>query len=979
MAILASQNLLSEQRYDISDARRIESAARNDFDTTITSIITGTSQGYVIRGFTLVTAGAIGAAANGLQMQVDPGAVLHIAASVSGTIFQTPLGTPNQTLNSATNTLVTGSFTANSTNYVGIDYNRFADSTTNVTKYIWNPTATDEISTIAPASQTLTFKIIITTSVWAANVLPIAIVKTDSNGNVLSITDARYNLFSLGTGGINPNPNYVYPWSEGRTQSPVTTTSDSVNPFIGGDKQLGDFKDWADAIMTTLLEIKGTPEWFTGPTNGEPLPTLASLFQDLGNTVVTGSGQISNGILPNSNPILSTTGTIASASNQLTALGSVAGVTDGDYVLGTGIPQGTTVLSISGSTVTMSNSATQAGTGVSVSFYSASAITAPGQMNWDQPISIRVVGSSLSYIIAANLSSNDITLADDQVAYITLVREVPITPNLIFTSGSPTVNSVGAVTWTSGLLAGDYIKVASDTSSGYYQIQTINSGSQVTLTTNVVAGDATDTTGTQAEYAYGNYSAVATPSTNRNIYIASRASVPINGDTFWLFLREDNGGSPRVYVRFLGQELDNGESIAVSGTTSTELLEYIGSPNAATSKPQYVGSVNPGSIPQITSITVGAGSTVSAGQYFYLYSSANARQYAVWFSVNSTGSAPVVPNTNAALEVSISSADSSTTVATELANALNSTPMGDFIAVASGSTVMVTNASAGTTSAASNFDVGAPFAISTTQTGTGAGNYVVQDGENLTLAIKELDQAIGNIDAILDSPAYDEVVEIVASGGTAPTSLNGPIANGTVITLPNNSRITGTPPQKYTVGHGILNVFLNGQFIDLESGAYIEVGASGAPSNQIQLINFPDGLVVGDELELRLSGAGGGAGGGGGVGPAGAPGPAGPRGEDALAGPVSISTKIGPTTYPVLSSDCFLIANCTSGAVTFQLPTASSSIGNVLYFKKTDASTNLMIIAAAGSDLIDGSPSQSTYTQYTSFSLVSSGNQWNIF
>ena len=167
MAILTTLNLLSEQRLDISDVRRIESGVRNDFDETVTSIITGTAQGYVIRGFSILTAGAIGAPANGLQMAVDPGAVLNINASVSGTIFQTPIGTPNQVLNAATNTNVSGSFTANSTNYVGIDYNRFADASTDVTKYLWDSASNSEITTIAPAAQTLTFKIFITTCTWA--------------------------------------------------------------------------------------------------------------------------------------------------------------------------------------------------------------------------------------------------------------------------------------------------------------------------------------------------------------------------------------------------------------------------------------------------------------------------------------------------------------------------------------------------------------------------------------------------------------------------------------------------------------------------------------------------------------------------------------------------------------------------------------------------------------------------------------------
>jgi len=978
MAILTSGNILSEQRWDCADQRRVESGVRNDFDTTITSIITNTSQGYIIRGFSLLTSGAIGSAANGLEMVVDPGAVLNINASVSGTIYQTPIGTPNQILNGAINPNVSGSFAASSTNYVGVDYLRFPDSSTDVTKYIWDASSNSEIPEIAPAAQTLTFEIFITTSVWAENVLPIAIVTTDANGNVTSITDARWMLYSLETGGLAPNPNYTYPWTEGQIQPPVTTTSDSVNPFVGGDKQIDSLKAWMDAIMSEILGIKGTPFWFTGPSVGPspgPLPSLQSLFQDLGNTVITGPGEISNGILPNSDSILVTTGNITTGSNQLTSLGSVAGLVNGDYIFGTGIPAGVTIVSIAGSTITMSQPATLNGTGIGVTFYSPSVITAPGQINWDQEIYIRVIGSALTYTLAANPSSADITLADDQVAYITLVRDVPVSPNLIFTTGSPVVTSVGSVTWTSGLLPGDLIKVASDSGSGYYTIGTVNNGYTVTLTTNVLVADNTGLTGAQAQYAFGSYSAAPTPSTNRNIYITSRETVPVNGNVFWLFLREDNGGAPRVYIRFLAQELDNGESVNVSGTTSLELLQYIGAPSAASSSPQYVSALNPGSLTQITGITIGAGSTITGGQYFLIYSSNNARQYAVWFKVSGVGSAPVVPYFNSSVEVDISTGDSATTVASELAAALNAVPFHDFNAVSGAGTVVVTNTSAGTSNAASNVDVGSPFAISITQSGTGVGNNVIHDGDSLTLAIKELDQAIGNIEASLNNPAYDEVVEIVASGATPPTSLNGPLPNTTVITLPLDSR-TGNSLAQYTVGKGILQVFLNGQFIDVESGAYSEVGAAGTPSNQIEILTFPDGLVVGDELEFRFSGGGGGSGGQGAVGPAGAPGP---RGADAIGQLVTISTQNGPATITVSSGNLFYRANCASGAVTYNLPAAAVSTGNVFIFKKVDSSYNDMNVVAAGSDKIDGFSSITTNVQYESFSLVSDGTTWNLF
>lgn len=963
--------------------RRIESASRNDFDEMVTGIITNTQQGYFVRGFSIVTAGAIGAPANGLQLVVDPGSVMHIDASVSGTIFQTPTGTPNQILNAAVNTSVTGSFSANSTNYVGLDYNRFPDSSTDLVKFIWNASASDEIPVIAPASQTLTFQVLITTSVWAENVLPIAIVTTDGNGNVLTITDARWMFCSLETGGINPNPGYTYPWSAGRTQPPTTVSAidSSATPFIGGDKQLTCLKDWMNAIMSQLELIQGTTTWFAGPAGPAPAPqppTLISLYQDLSNTVITGAGEISNGILPNSNSILVTSGTVSTGSNQLTSLASVTGLADGQYIFGTGIPQNTTIVSISGSTVTMSQEATINGVGIGVTFYSPSVITTAGQINWNDPIEIDVIGSSLSYVIAANPTSADITLANDECAYITLVRDVPITPPLIFTSGSPTVTSVGAVTWTTGLLPGDLIKVGTNQFTGYYEISTINSGSSVTLTTNVLPAD-NNPGGVAAEFAFGSYLATATPTTTRNIFIAPRASVPVNGDVFWLFLREDNGGSPKVYIRFLGMELDNGESVNISGTTSQELLQYIGSPSASASKPNYSASLSPGSVPQITDITIGAGSTITAGQYFQIYSSSDARQYAVWFQVNGSGAAPVVPNVNTYIEVPILSSDSSTLVASELAAALNTTSAGDFSATSGAGTLVVTNTSAGFASATVNGNVGTPFAVTTSQTGTGTGNFIIHDGDNLTLAIKELDVAYGELIASLDSPTYDEVIEIVASGATPPTSLNGPIANSTVITMPLNSRESNTLAQ-YTVGKGTLQVFLNGQFLDVESGAYSEVGAAGAPSNQIEILTLPGGgLVVGDELELRIGLGGGGGGGSSNI--PGPQGPAGPPGTDALNGPIPISTKT--SSYTVLLTDGFIKVNATSGNITITLPSASSASGKALYIKRIDGSVNSVTVAAAGSDLIDGTstfnPPYGLSTQYMSVSLVSDGSTWSVF
>jgi hypothetical protein len=892
MGVQRRVNWISQQRVDVPDMRAVESAASNDFDQLIQSFVTGTDQGYFIRGFELSMAGAIGGASSGLQLLVDPGAVFHIASSQSGTTLLVPTGTAAQQLNSATNTIVDGAFAPSAINYIGLEYERFIDDTTSAQVYIWNPTTNSETVKTAPRAQILRFRVKITTSTWAANVLPIATVTTDSGNNVVSITDARWMLCRLATGGANPNPFFLYPWTaqpEGRTESPSTSTSNSINPFHGGDKMLGSLKDWMNAIMTSLQEVKGTVYWYSPGTAG----SLESLREDLGNTIITGRGNISH------------------------------------------------------------------------------SKTVAGRINWSDDIFLRVVGSRLAYKLIANPSSTDITLSDDQIAYITLTRGVLVTPNLIFTNGSAIITSVGAIAWTTPLLTGDWVKVSSDTDAGYYQILTVDSSSQVTLT-ETYGGVSTGPAGAQARYAFGSYQTSPAPSTPRHIFITARKSVPAGANVFWLFLRSDNGGAiPRAYIRFLGMELEQGETEEISDTTPLQLLQYIGAPLESSFAPQYVAALTPGAVPQITSITVGSAATLTSNQYFYIYSSANSRSYAVWVNKDGTGTQPVVPNVNSYIEWDVTTGQTSTQVASDLATALNGTADGDFSAVGGVGVVTVTNTSAGTCTSAVNFNVGAPFAIVISQFGTGIGNYAIVDGDNLTLSVKKLDEALADVVELLDSPSYDETVDIVASGATPPTSLNGPVFSGTLITLPNNSR-EGAAPQRYTVGNGVIEVYLNGQYLRLGDG-WLESGAPGSPSNQIQIL-FD--LVVNDYLEFRIDATGGPGGGGGGPGPAGPPGPSGPPGADAAGGPIAISTKT--MNYTVTLFDNVLLADASSGPITFSLPPAATATGRLFYFKKIDSTANPMTIQANGVEVIDGSNTQFTIVQYEEFTIITNGTSWYI-
>lgn len=906
MAVQRRVNWISQQRVDVPDMRSVESAASNDFDQLIQAFVTNTSQGYILRGFEISMTGAIGGAASGLQMLVDPGAVMHIAASQSGTILQVPPGTAPQQLNGATNSNVSGSFVPNALNYVGVDYIRYIDPTTDAQVYIWDPTTNSETTKTAPRAQILQYQLNVSTTTWPANILPIAIVQTDAGNNVVSITDCRWLLFRLGTGGANPNPFYTYPWdaqTEGRTETPPSSSSNSQNPFHGGDKMLFSLKDWMNAVMSSFLELKGTTYWYSLGSAG----STAKLREDLGNTLTVGQGTISH------------------------------------------------------------------------------SATTPGLINWSDPIFLKVIGSALSYQITANPSSSNIQLADDQVAYINLTRDAAITPNLFYTYNSipntTTVVSIGSVSWTSPLAANDFLRAASDTDNLYTKIKTVDSLTQVTLFGNYVPAGQT-AAGVKSVYALGTYNAVASPSGPRDIFIANRSQVPASQDVFWLMVREDVGGSnPTVYVRFIGVELEQGDTDIIDSDVTKQLLQYIGSPSRATSKPNYTAALTPGALSEITQITCSAAASITSGQYFYISSSADTRKYYFWFKKDGIGTDPAPAADRIGVQVNITTGQTAANVATQLAAAFAGLSFSDFTTSILSNVLTVTNTSAGTCSASTNINVGG-FTIIVTQNGTGVGNHFINDGDNLTLAIKKLDDELGLIASNANNPNYDETLLVVSGAPANTNQVTGPISPGTNLTLPNNER-SGNIAQLYTTGKGSLNVYLNGILLNVSYGLvtgqdWTEVGATNTNSAQIQI---GISLVVGDKLTFEIvSGSGGGGGGGGGVGPQGPPGPAGPAGNTVITGPVNVQTKTA--NYAVdQTNDNFLLGNATGGAITFTLPnpTALGAAGRVYFIKKIDSSANAVSLVVSGGANIDNLASQSTIIQYFSWTLLCDGTQYWLF
>jgi len=86
------------------------------------------------------------------------------------------------------------------------------------------------------------------------------------------------------------------------------------------------------------------------------------------------------------------------------------------------------------------------------------------------------------------------------------------------------------------------------------------------------------------------------------------------------------------------------------------------------------------------------------------------------------------------------------------------------------------------------------------------------------------------------------------------------------------------------------------------------------------------------------------------------------------------------TTALTLASNSAVLnfCNATTAGFTITLPTATGRPGQMFYFKKTDATANVVTITRSGTETIDGAVSQTLTTQYAALTLVSDGANWFI-
>lgn len=137
---------------------------------------------------------------------------------------------------------------------------------TNATRTFWDPTANDGVGaefnqavdtvgtwTVTEHTSTVGFPAGDDTVIHVCVVTAVA-------GDITSIVDHRKLFGRLGRGGDSIDTTYDFPFSAGSTEPDSDLKVDAA-AFTGGDKQLATLKNWMDAVMTTIKDIKGTTYW----------------------------------------------------------------------------------------------------------------------------------------------------------------------------------------------------------------------------------------------------------------------------------------------------------------------------------------------------------------------------------------------------------------------------------------------------------------------------------------------------------------------------------------------------------------------------------------------------------------------------------------------------------------------------------------------------------------------------------------------
>ena len=264
MSVLGRVRWTPNERLDLPDISAIDSYSVTDWQALMSAMV-GYTNPFIITGFELFDpASLINTLAPEVSVVVD-GSILWWAAGSSGSFWQSVSGATNIIV-----PLISDNTGNNLPIYIEMDLEILA--TAEDLREVWDPGANagvgGEIPTVVDTENYLNVKITRNNTGFTTGKVPIAVVIINNN-QIITIEDRRPLMFRLGRGGPSPDNNYQYPWPDtpvgySRTDVPsVMTSQSSPNVFKGSDKNITNFKDWMDAVMSRLAEIDGGSSWFT--------------------------------------------------------------------------------------------------------------------------------------------------------------------------------------------------------------------------------------------------------------------------------------------------------------------------------------------------------------------------------------------------------------------------------------------------------------------------------------------------------------------------------------------------------------------------------------------------------------------------------------------------------------------------------------------------------------------------------------------
>jgi len=526
MAIKRQNRILSQQRLTVPIMKAIESGVSSDFDDLLRGYLAGYTTPYVIRGFYInILGNSFTQTADNLTLNTQNSGILHVQGSESGTLLIVN-GSAGDAL-SATNFRVKGAFVAGATNYISLSLVRTADANSVDTVVLWDVNSSTERPKLIPTATILDYRINISTTGFGTN-LPIATVTTNAGNIPTSIVDARNMIFRLGRGGAVPDPLYSYGWPGGRTEPPIISTGVLQNPFFGADKQITTQKEWMDAVMTSIKEIKGTPYWFSvGGGGGASGLSLLSVNDDANLSELTGTGYFTH---------------------DSVTLGQLS-VSSDIYIRNV----------------------------VTDSYFRIESFTKllnDGQVLYIPLTRYKVIGGNI-IIMPAAAPAAVLAAAGGNLARIMQVTAVGQFAPLV-------ANSAGAG-------RGDFIRSQNDDNRFFRQIEEFYDAAGVITTaanaTYLVLDAAyTGSMGSQSTlYNKTFYSALTDVTVANKIAVLGLTNIE---NVYWLALRQGS----LIYVKDMG-EMEQGKRRYISDNTTQNILDYLGSPSEVTTIPPYASTI----------------------------------------------------------------------------------------------------------------------------------------------------------------------------------------------------------------------------------------------------------------------------------------------------------------------------------------------------------------------------------------------------